>query len=209
VGVHDVVIALGYTGAALGVAMVVPQIVRIVRHPSLPGVSPLSWALSTFGCLAWLTYGLRTGAAPQIPGNILLTGGAVACVLLINSPMQRGRRGVLLLLGASVLLATVWVIPAQSVGYLATVIGLSSMWPQLFDTVGNWRAHITSGVSLPTYWLRVASQICWLSYGIGTHDVPVAVGASLALVIVTTTLALEALARFGRPSYSRLATAEA
>ena len=207
--VHALAIGLGYTGATLGVAMVVPQIIRIVRHPSLTGVSPLSWALSMFGCLAWLTYGLRTGAAPQIPGNILLAAGATVCVLLINSPMRRGRRGALLLVGAAVLLGTVWVIPTETVGYLAMVIGLSSMWPQLYDTVGNFRGHILSAVSLPTYGLRVASQICWLSYAVGTHDTPVGAGASLALVIAGTTLGLEAAARFSRPSYARLTTAEA
>jgi uncharacterized protein with PQ loop repeat len=206
VGSHALAIGLGYTGATLGVAMVVPQIVRIVRHPSLPGVSPVSWALSTFACLAWLTFGLRTGAAPQIPGNVLLTIGAVAVVLLINTPMPRGRRGLLLLAGSAVLLATVWVIPAESVGYLATAIGLSSMWPQLYDTVGNWRGHITSGVSLTTYALRMASQVCWLSYAVGTHDMPVGVGASLALVIASATLGLEAAAR---TSFSRGLVAEA
>jgi len=209
VSVHVLAIGLGYIGATLGVAMVVPQIIRIVRHPSLTGVSPLSWALSMFGCLAWLTYGLRTGAAPQIPGNILLAAGATVCVLLINSPMPRGRRGALLLVGAAALLVTVWVIPTESVGYLAMVIGLSSMWPQLYDTIGNFRGHTVSAVSLPTYGLRVASQICWLSYAVGTHDTPVGVGASLALVIAGTTLGLEAAARFSRPSYARLTTAEA
>jgi len=198
-------IGLGYTGATLGVAMVVPQIVRIVRHPSLPGVSPVSWAMSVFGCLAWLTFGIRTDAAPQIPGNVLFAAGAIACVLLINAPMPRGRRGLLLFVGSAVLLATVWVIPAESVGYLATVIGLSSMWPQLYDTVGNWRGHITSGVSLTTYALRMASQVCWLSYAVGTHDMPVGVGASLALVIATATLVLEAAAR---TSFSRGLVAE-
>jgi uncharacterized protein with PQ loop repeat len=203
---HALAIGLGYTGATLGVAMVVPQIVRIVRHPSLPGVSPVSWALSTFACLAWLTFGLRTGAAPQIPGNVLLTIGAVTVVLLINTPMPRGRRGLLLLAVSAVLLVTVWVIPAESVGYLATAIGLSSMWPQLYDTVGNWRGHITSGVSLTTYALRMASQVCWLSYAVGTHEMPVGVGASLALVIASTTLGLEAAAR---TSFSRGLVAEA
>jgi uncharacterized protein with PQ loop repeat len=202
---HALAVGLGYTGAALGVAMVVPQIVRIVRHPSLPGVSPVSWLLSTFGCLAWLTFGIRTGAAPQIPGNVLLIVGAIAVVMLINTPMPRGRRALVLVAGSAVLLLTVWVIPAESVGYLATVIGLSSMWPQLFDTVGNFRGHITSGVSLSTYALRMASQVCWLSYAVGTHDMPVGVGASLALVIATATLTLEAAAR---TSFSRVLVAE-
>ena len=207
---HALAMSLGYIGAALGVAMVVPQIIRIVRHPSLTGVAPLSWALSMFGCLAWLTYGLRTGAAPQIPGNILFAGGATACVLLINSPMRRGRRAALLLVGAAALLVTVWLIPAESVGYVGMVIGLSSMWPQLYDTVGNFRSHTLSAVSLQTYGLRVASQVCWISYAVGTHDMPVGAGACLALVIAGTTLGLEAAARFSRPSsYARLATAEA
>jgi len=185
--------------------MVVPQIVRIVRHPSLPGVSPVSWLLMTFSCIAWLTFGIRTNAAPQLPGNMLLIGGAIAVLMLINTSMPRARRVLVLVAGATVLLLTVWTIPAESVGYLATAIGLSSMWPQLFDTVGNFRGHITSGVSLPTYGLRMASQVCWLSYAVGTHDMPVGVGASLALVIASTTLALEAAAR---TSFTRALVAE-
>ncbi|HTC70480.1 MAG TPA: PQ-loop domain-containing transporter [Acidothermaceae bacterium] len=206
---HDVAVGLGYLGATLGVFMVVPQIARIIRHPSLTGVSPLSWACTAYACTAWLTYGLRTGATPQIPGNVLLASGAVVCVLLINSTTSRGRRGALLLVGAAVLLVTVWVIPPDSVGYLATVIGLGGMAPQLFDTFGNWRRHITSAVSLPTYALRGASQVAWLGYAFGTHDLPVGVGASLCLTIVAVTFGLEALARTSRPAYARLATAEA
>ena len=192
---HEIGFGFGYLGAALGVAMVVPQIVRIVRHPSLPGVSPISWALTVFGCLLWFTYGLRSRALPQIPGNVLLICGAIAVVLLIKSPTSRARRAVLLALGAGLLELTAWMIPIQGVGYLAFAVGTFSTWPQLYDSVGNWRAHINSGVSLSTWALRIASQVCWLAYALGTSDVPVGIGACVAGLTGVAMVALETAAR--------------
>lgn len=192
---HEIGFGFGYLGAALGVAMVVPQIVRIVRHPSLPGVSPISWALTVFGCLLWFTYGLRSGALPQLPGNLLLIFGAIAVVLLVKSPTSRARRAALLAAGLGALAVIGWVIPTESVGYLAFAIGTVSTWPQLYDSIGNWRAHINSGVSLSTWALRIASQVCWLAYALGTSDAPVAVGACVAGLTGVAMFALETAAR--------------
>ena len=192
---HEIAFGFGYLGAALGVAMVVPQIVRIVRHPSLSGVSPISWALTVLGCLLWFTYGLRSGALPQLPGNLLLVCGAIAVVLLVKSPTSRARRAVLLAVGGGLLETTGWVIPTQAVGYLAFTVGTVSTWPQLYDSVGNWRAHINSGVSLSTWALRIASQVCWLAYALGTSDAPVAVGACVAGLTGVAMVALETAAR--------------
>ena len=203
---HEIAFGFGYLGASLGVAMVVPQIVRIVRHPSLPGVSPASWALLIYACLLWMTYGLRTGALPQVPGNVLLISGAVAVVLLIESPGSRARRGLLLALGAGLLEVTAWVIPPESIGYLAFAIGTVSTWPQLYDSVGNWRAHVNSGVSLSTWGLRIASQVCWLTYAVGTSDLPVGVGAAVALVTGIAMVALETAARAPSFGSARVAT---
>jgi uncharacterized protein with PQ loop repeat len=192
---HEIAFGFGYLGAALGVAMVVPQIVRIVRHPSLPGVSPISWALTVFGCLLWFTYGLRTHALPQIPGNVLLICGAIAVALLVKSPTSRGRRAMLLASGAGLVELTAFALPSQGVGYLAFAVGTFSTWPQLYDSVGNWRAHINSGVSLSTWALRIASQVCWLAYALGTSDVPVGVGACVAGLTGVAMVALESAAR--------------
>ena len=192
---HEIGFGFGYLGATLGVAMVVPQIVRIVRHPSLSGVSPISWALTVFGCLLWLTYGLRSRALPQIPGNVLLVCGAIGVVLLVKSPTSRIRRAMLLALGAGLLELTSWVIPTQGIGYLAFAVGTVSTWPQLYDSVGNWRAHINSGVSLSTWALRIASQVCWFVYALGTSDVPVGIGACVAGLTGVAMFALETAAR--------------
>lgn len=203
---HEIAFGLGYIGAALGVAMVIPQIVRIVRHPSLPGVSPISWALTVFACLLWMTYGIRSGALPQIPGNVLLISGAFAVTLLVKSPISRVRRASLLVLGMGLLETTAWVISPESVGYLAFAVGTFSTWPQLYDSIGNWRAHLNSGVALSTWGLRIASQVCWLVFAVGTSDMPVGIGASLSLLTGVAMVALETAARASAFGSARIAT---
>jgi len=195
VTIHEFALGLGYLGAALGVIMVVPQIARIVRHPSLPGVSPLSWALTSVACLGWLIYGIRTDAAPQIPGNVLLVSGALAVVLLVNVPTPRRRRTLLVGAACAAVVAVTLVIPADSVGYFAFGIGLFSGIPQLVDSIGNWRARITSGVSVSTWALRIGSQACWLAYAVGTSDVAVGISACVMLSNAVAMVVLELTAR--------------
>jgi uncharacterized protein with PQ loop repeat len=187
--------SFGYLGATLGVSMVVPQIVRIVRHPALPGVSPLSWAMTSLACLSWMTYGIRTGSTPQIPGNILLVSGAIAVVLLASAPMPRHRRALLIASAAGALLTVAWLIPAHSVGYLAFAVGLFCPWPQLFDSIGNWREHLNSGVSVGAWGLRIGSQVCWLAYALGADDVPVGIACTVAMSTAIATVAFELAAR--------------
>ena len=126
---------LAYTGATLGVAMVVPQIARIVRHPRLQGVSPLSWALTALACMTWLIYGVRTANPPQIPGNVLLVSGAVTVVMLVSSPSPRRSRALALAGAAAFVLLVATLVPASWVGYLALCVGLVSAWPQVYDSV--------------------------------------------------------------------------
>ncbi len=199
--VHDVAVCLAYVGATLGVAMVVPQIVRTVRHPDLAGVSPVSWGLTALGCLSWLTYGVRTATVPQIPGNVLLVSGAVTVALLVPSPMSRSRRALVLAAAAVGVVAVAFAIPAASVGYLAVSVGLVSAWPQVFDSLARWRSGGgTSGVSITTWSIKVVSQTCWLVYAVVTRQTPVVVSASVAL---TTALALVAVESSRRLTGSR------
>jgi uncharacterized protein with PQ loop repeat len=192
---HGLAIAFGYLGSVFGVVMVVPQIVRVLRHPSLSGVSPVSWSLTALGCMAWFTYGIRTQAMPQLPGNALLITGAAVVVLLVPARLSRPRRALVLAACAAVVLTAAWTVPAHTAGYVGFSIGLSATLPQLYDSVGSWRAGITSGVSVSTWTLRIASQVCWLAYAFGTSDLPVAISASLGMVCAVILVALEASAR--------------
>ena len=191
---HTLALDLGYVGATLGVAMVVPQIVRTVRHPTLGGVSPVAWSMTVIACTTWLIYGIRTATIQQIPGNILLVSGAICVVLLVPSAVSRRQRAVTLGAALLALVVVAFAVPPHSVGYLAVAIGLTSAWPQVYDSVATWRAGVRSGVSLTTWTLRAASQMCWLTYALTAADVPVAISSTVALSTAMTLLALESLA---------------
>jgi uncharacterized protein with PQ loop repeat len=205
---HSLALSLAYTGAALGVVMVVPQIVRTLRHPTLGGVSPVAWGMTVLGCSMWLTYGLRTATLPQVPGNVFLVSGATCVVLLVPSPVTRGRRALYLAGAGGILLAVALVIPPHSVGYLAVTIGLVSAWPQVYDSVVTWRLGARSGVSVSTWSLKAVSQLFWLAYAVLDRDVPVLLSASVALSTAVLLVTLETLAPLRGAEHGRpLATA--
>lgn len=186
---------LGYLGAAIGVAMVLPQVQRVLRHPGLGGVAPLSWGLMSVCCLLWILYGVRHEQPVQIFGNILLVAGAVTVCLAAENPVPARRRALLLGVAMATAFAVGMTIPAASVGYVAFGLGLFSMVPQVVASIRTYQARETSGISLPSFGLRVASQACWLTFAIGTHDGPVVVAATVALSTALLVLILERAAR--------------
>jgi uncharacterized protein with PQ loop repeat len=194
---HTLALALAYTGAVLGVVMVVPQILRTLTHPTLGGVSPMAWSMTVLGCSMWLTYGIRTMTVPQIPGNVLLVSGAVAVVLLVPSPASRRRRAATLGAVWAGFVAVALVVPPHLVGYIAVTIGFVSAWPQVYDSVVTWRAGVRSGVSITTWSIKAVSQTCWLSYALLATDVPVMISATVALGTSLTLVGLEYLAILG------------
>src|SRR4051794_1414038 len=185
--------ASGYLGSALGVAMVVPQILRTIGNRRLPGVSALSWALTALACTSWLLYGIRTGEIPQIPGNVLLVSGAVAVVLLVpscTSPLVRalGLAWCAALAGVLALVA-----PPAVLGAVGGLLGLFSGLPQLARSMRR-RAGV-SAVSPLTWALRVDSQASWLSYGLMLRDLTVALSATFLLTNALLVLLIETVRR--------------
>jgi len=183
--------ALGYLGSMLGVAMVVPQILRTYRNRTLPGVSATSWALTAVACFAWLLYGVRSAELPQIPGNVLLVGGAVVVVLAVPSVRTVPFRAAALLASAGAVAIVAFSVPVALVGTIGFAIGLVSGLPQLIVSLS--RRGGESAVSVLTWVLRVACQLCWLLYAALIGDVVVTVsaaflGASAALVLMAETV---------------------
>ena len=187
---HDIAVASGYLGAALGVGMVVPQIVRTFRNRDLPGVSALSWALTATACLAWLLYGVRAREIPQIPGNIFIVSGAAVIVLAVPSALSVGARSVRLAGAAAVLIAAATVLPPAYIGYLGFVIGLSASWPQTIRSLA--RAHEPdSAVSVSAWVLRAGAQAAWLYYAVVMRDLTVTIAASVTLCSAVVLLYIE------------------
>jgi uncharacterized protein with PQ loop repeat len=188
-----IAVAAGYLGSALGVAMVVPQIVRTLRNRELPGVSALSWALTAVACTTWLLYGVRTAEIPQIPGNVLLVSGAVAVVLLVPSRTSRPVRALALVVAAVLVAVLAVLAPPAAIGTVGGAIGVVSGLPQLLRSVR--RTAGVSAVSATTWALRVASQACWLSYGALLGDLVVVFSALFLLTNALVVLALETARR--------------
>lgn len=177
----DLGTALAYLGSAIGVAMVIPQILRIVRHPHMGGVSPWTWAITVVSCTTWIAYGVRTGSMPQIPGNILLVSGAVAIVLLVPAAWSRSVRAAGLAAVTAVAVGLSTLLEPEVAGFFALGIGLFGMWPQVFETVWLRRGMGPSAISLTSQGLKLVSQLCWLAFAVLTLDVPVLVAAIMTL----------------------------
>jgi uncharacterized protein with PQ loop repeat len=178
--VHDLAVIAGYIGAALGVSMVVPQIIRTFRNRALPGVSALSWALTALSCMTWLLYGFRADEIPQIPGNALIVSGAVVIVLAVPSVTSMSARAVRLAIPALVITGLAVVLPPTLIGFLAFGIGLVSAVPQLVESLLRSNRN-ASAVSMLAWVLRAASQVCWLLYALARHDITVTISATFIL----------------------------
>jgi uncharacterized protein with PQ loop repeat len=194
---HDLAIGSGYLGALLSVGMVVPQLVRTARHPQTGGVSVLSWTLTMTTCLTWLAFGVRAGATPQIPGNVLIIPGAAAIALTAPSRLTVRRRAATLGAAAAAVLAAALVLPPDGIGYLAFLIGLASAAPQAIASVRRSSAAGGSAVSVPAWLLRGGSQVFWLAYAVVLRDVPVMVAAVVTLLSALVLVAAES--RRSRP----------
>jgi uncharacterized protein with PQ loop repeat len=187
--------AAGYLGAALGVAMVLPQIARTYRDRALVGVSALTWALTALSCLTWLLYGVRAEEVPQIPGNVLTVAGAVVIVLAVPSSISRGARAARLVLAAAALIALAAVLAPTVLGFVAFGIGMVSALPQIA------RSLLGSGgaaVSIPTWLLYGAAQVCWLTYALIHHDAVVTVSAVFLIISSVLVSGGEGFRRVGR-----------
>jgi uncharacterized protein with PQ loop repeat len=191
--VHELANAAGYVGAALSVGMVVPQLIRTLRHPSLGGVSAMSWLITAACCFTWLLYGVKGQVWPQIPGNALLVPGAAAIVLAVPARLSWARRAVLLGATAGILIVVMVLAPADALGYLAFALTLIAASPQVITSVRRRQAD-RSAVSIPSWLMRGGSQVFWLYYGLILHNGPTALSAVVVLVSVAVVVAIESAA---------------
>src|ERR1700722_16239576 len=170
--------------------MVVPQLIRTLRHPSLGGVSATSWLITAACCFTWLLYGVKGHIWPQIPGNALIVPGAAAIVLAVPARLSVARRAVLLSASAGTLIVIMVLARADLLGYLAFALTLVAGTPQGVTPVRRRQAE-GSAVSIPSWLMRGGSQVFWLYYGLSLHNGPTALSAVFVLASVTVVVAVE------------------
>jgi uncharacterized protein with PQ loop repeat len=190
VSIQTVGQSLGYLGASLGVAMVLPQIARTLRHRHLAGVSVLSWFLLCIACTSWLMYGIRAHETVQIPGNILLVSGGIVVVLLVPSSLSVAARAALLAVAMSAVVTFAMLTPQHAPGMLGFGIGIFSVLPQLRASFSRSFTG-PSAVSIPTWVMRTASQASWLAFAIITGDIVVLISAVWTMSVNAAVLSAE------------------
>jgi uncharacterized protein with PQ loop repeat len=177
---HEAAVLSGYLGAALGAAMVIPQMIRISRNRNLRGVSSLAWSLTGLSCFTWLLYGIQTHEVPQIAGNVVIVSGAVMIALLVPGQTAgriRASRLAVAMLAVSLVAVVAW---PTVLGLIAFGIGLCSSWPQVFASFTR-DASMSSAVSRGAWVLRCGSQVAWLFYAVVIHDAVVTISACTLL----------------------------
>lgn len=190
VSIQNIGETLGYLGAALGVAMVLPQIARTLKHRKMGGVSPLAWFLLCIACSSWLMYGVRADEFVQIPGNVLLVSGGIVVVLLVPSTVSVPRRAAALLLGISAVVGFALLTPPIAPGVLGFGVGIFSVLPQLRASFSR-SFDGPSAVSIPTWAMRTASQASWLGFAVLTRDYVVMVSAIWTMSVNAAVLTAE------------------
>jgi MtN3 and saliva related transmembrane protein len=67
----------------------------------------------------------------------------------------------------------------EPIGLVAAFLTTVAFFPQVIKTV---RTRSTKDISLPMYSLMFAGTLCWLTYGIFRHDVPLMLANGVSAV---------------------------
>jgi uncharacterized protein with PQ loop repeat len=197
--------ALGFSAAALSIAVIWPQVWRSCRHRRTLGLSPTSVWLGVALNLCWLTFGVLIGDAAQILTNAVVGAGntAVLVALLIDQPHLRARRTLLctasgaaglvaVAAGSMLAVALLGARPAVVAVVLSSVtclVGSLAALPQPLALLRD-RTQDVSGVSRTRWRLGAWSCTSWVAYGWLTDQPVVSLGAGVGLVCALAMCAL-------------------
>jgi len=161
--------ALGWLGMAVGTALGLPQLVRLLRTRSTAGVSVIAWQAMLAINLGWALHGLKIGQPPMWVGSVLS--------LLLTAPILK-------ILADHLRRPVVWVVlPGLAVAGVMVAVdhlfgsaayGAFAIIPATFVTAGQSvalvRAPHVVGVSPVFLTLALANQVVWLAWAVLIAD---------------------------------------
>lgn len=190
------VTALGWICAALGAALSLPQLNRLLRSGSSAGVSLLNWQLVAGSGIAWTVYGISVGHAPVWVPNALMG----ICALLIVRTICKDRslslvKSLLLPAGVTVAaLAVYWLTNADIFGFVVNI-------PQMIGVLAQIRAiardRDITGFSIGYMAMLSGVQYLWVIWSLFTHDGAIRVGGGAMAVLTTIAIITWLLRRAG------------
>lgn len=187
---------IGWTVAILGIAMPVPQFVRLVRERTSAGLSLLAWQIWLAAGISWSVHGILNRDLVVLLPNFL--GGIIA--LLIVLLIRRNR-----ILGWWPVLRITLLVCAIAIGLRVGVgpaaFGSFMAIPQAIGCLGQLGDVIEkpdlSGVSVTYLALTAFCQVLWVSFGALKPDISVLITGCVMLVMSGLTLVWYLLRRSG------------
>jgi uncharacterized protein with PQ loop repeat len=192
---------LGLVAGTLGLAIALPQALKIHRLGQTDGVSVLTWFLMFASCSAWFGYGLRTASLSQASTNFIALALDAWLLLLLLRP-HRWRHAVLIAVFVAMVTASLF-LPILAMSALLVSFSLVR-WPQAITSLRRWRARQpVPAVSYLTWSMALASTSLWGIYAIAT-DRSVVLAASIisataAVLILAATAAANRRHRLPAP----------
>jgi uncharacterized protein with PQ loop repeat len=162
--------------------MVLPQVYRTRSHPGLRGVSTVSWSLTALCSFTWILFGIKAGALPQIPGNVVLAPAALMIVLTAPSTRSRPVRFACLATAALFVSGVSLFSSATEVGFVAFGMSVVSTLPQTITSLSGAARTGATAVSVPAWSVRAISQVFWLIYAVVWRDLPIMFGGGFTLL---------------------------
>lgn len=190
------VVALGWTAAALASVVALPQVVKVLRTGTTAGISLTAWRLTFAANIAWTGHGILAGHANIWLPNLIF----MACSLTILNQLRRDRGlGWAAVFGPSMVLGltTLGVNVAFGAVAFAVAAGLPSVTAQILQFHELLLVPRIGAVSLPFLALNTVNQAIWLGWGLLAGEQSITLVASAIGMLMGTNLVWYVLRRTG------------
>lgn len=198
---------IGWLATLAGIALGLPQVLRLVRTRRVEGLSLTAWQAWLVVNLSWTAHGISISQPPQILTSALALCSTVPILYLMARELRRRLLPVLLpgLLGAGALISVDQIFGSAVFGTLAIIPAVIANAGQSLELV---RSKRIVGVSVLFLILAVVNQGLWLSWAIlvpdiGTTIVAAVTGTITAFNLIWWSLRFLGLRPFLQPALHR------
>ncbi|MEM9713962.1 MAG: hypothetical protein AAGA17_17210 [Actinomycetota bacterium] len=184
----SVLVLLLVVANVLGVAMIVPQAVRLRRGSSLAGVSVVWIGLSAALNGWWLVYGVAASVWGVVPVSI---GGLALYVWMLRGAVSIAGAVAWRSAALGAAMPSTTVAPVVVVGGWATAGLVIGLWYGVQFAPAAWsviRSVRVDGVSPATWLMAWTEAVIWFVYGLDVGDGALLVGGGGGAVMATVIL---------------------
>jgi mannose-P-dolichol utilization defect 1 len=186
---------VGVIAGILGLAVAIPQLLKVLKAKSHVGVSITTWMLMMLNYSVWLGFSLRMDSPSQLWANILAAGlTAVLVYVLLKEHWSKTVTPLLVILFSIILsVGVIMISPVWLMDVVLTAFIFARV-PQILSSFKSWRIGRHTNVSLLAYLLMALSSVGWIVYGAVTGLYMNVISSSVGLFFSVLVVVFELLA---------------